>query len=270
MKQKLKSIAIFPVCLLNVCLVLAQNSSDQRIVVYFGNNMFVMDKSESKRLDSQLSCYHIREVTSVAGYTDSVGTQKSNLLLSQKRINWILNYLKKNYPVRDNITVQNFGMSNPESRTDYALNRRVEITLRVNAAGVDSNSVHATDNRAEKIILDKLYFIPDQPILESSSLAYLRNIATTLKNYQDGEFEIRGHVNCPLTVPANSDYMKKMKELSEDRARMVYEILKENGVPGDKMKYKGMGNSEMLYPNAGTDEEKRKNMRVEIFILRHN
>jgi hypothetical protein len=28
-----------------------------------------------------------------------------------------------------------------------------------------------------------------------------------------------------------------------------------------------MGNTEMIFPNAGSEEEKRKNMRVEILIL---
>ena len=50
-------------------------------------------------------------------------------------------------------------------------------------------------------------------------------------------------------------------------ADTVFEILKDNGIPAEKMTYKGMGNTEMINPYATTDEEKRQNMRVEIFIL---
>ena len=64
--------------------------------------------------------------------------------------------------------------------------------------------------------------------------------------------------------------MKKMNELSENRAKTVFEILKDNGIPAERMTYKGMGNTEMVYPHAATDEEKRKNMRVEIFIITNN
>jgi flagellar motor protein MotB len=61
-----------------------------------------------------------------------------------------------------------------------------------------------------------------------------------------------------------------MNKLSEDRAKTVFVILKDNGIPEGKMIYKGMGNKQMINPYAKTDEEKRENMRVEIFILSNN
>ena len=59
-----------------------------------------------------------------------------------------------------------------------------------------------------------------------------------------------------------------MNELSAARARLIYEILIDKGIPAERMFWKGMGNTEMIFPNAGIEEEKRKNMRVEILILK--
>ena len=69
-------------------------------------------------------------------------------------------------------------------------------------------------------------------------------------------------------MDSSSGYMRKMNQLSLDRARVVYEMLVERGLPAEKMIFKGYGNTEMIYPDAVTDEEKRKNMRVEILVLR--
>jgi len=52
-----------------------------------------------------------------------------------------------------------------------------------------------------------------------------------------------------------------------DRAKLVYRLLSEEGIPARRMSYKGMGNTEMIYPHARTEEEMRKNMRVEIFVI---
>ncbi|HEY4154958.1 MAG TPA: OmpA family protein [Puia sp.] len=160
------------------------------------------------------------------------------------------------------------GEQDPASRTDNSLNRRVEISLRlperqVARADSDQLSIRKT------YTLSKLYFRPDEAILEPSSMPYLDNVANILKTYTSGLFEIRGLVNweAPPVASADSGYKKKMDELSTARARLVYEILIDKGIPPERMRYKGMGNSQMLYPYASTDEEKRKNMRVEILIL---
>jgi outer membrane protein OmpA-like peptidoglycan-associated protein len=270
MKVDLKTIVILAVCVFSNFLASAQQSSEQKFVVYFENNDFSLSKTQSKRLDSIFSVHVINSISNIAGYTDSVGTRKFNMVLSRQRALTIANYLKENYKLSCRCTPQNFGMSYPASPTDYAQNRRVEITLEFNTNTADSIALQTNELPAEKIVLDKLYFKPDEPILESFSLDYLRSVATMLKKYPHAKFEIRGHVNCPLTVPDSSDYMKKMNDLSKDRAKMVFEILKDNGIAEDKMSYKGMGNTQMIYPNAASDEEKRKNMRVEILIVKND
>ena len=100
---------ILSICIFNIYSAGAQQSNEQKIVVYFDNNNFLISKSQSKRLDSLLSAYHFPVVSSIAGYTDSVGTMKDNLLLSHQRASTIDNYLKRNYRLNRTYTLNGFG-----------------------------------------------------------------------------------------------------------------------------------------------------------------
>ena len=70
-------------------------------------------------------------IKNISGYTDSVGSEKSNIILSHKRNESIINFLKKNFSIENNFTVTDFGETNPVSQTDNALNRRVEISIQL-------------------------------------------------------------------------------------------------------------------------------------------
>jgi outer membrane protein OmpA-like peptidoglycan-associated protein len=70
----------------------------------------------------------------VAGHTDSVGTDAYNMGLSKRRAESVADYLIKNSPTaRENLTVEWFGKRNPiasnATAEGRAQNRRVEITL---------------------------------------------------------------------------------------------------------------------------------------------
>ena len=245
----------------------SQQKRDTIIIVYFENNAFALSNSEMQKLDSFFAFNSNVTVTNISGYTDTVGNEKSNLQLSAKRSRCVVAWLKKYAAMRGLFTVENLGETMPVSKRDNALNRRVEIRIELPVAGKSA----ADGDKAiiiRKFNFDKLYFQPDIAVIESYSLGYVDYIARILKTYQKARFEIRGHVNCPLSVDENSGYMQKMNQLSSDRAKTVYEMLVDRGIPAGKMTYKGMGNTQMLFPNAATEEEKRKNMRVEIFVLR--
>ncbi|HSZ85543.1 MAG TPA: OmpA family protein [Puia sp.] len=245
----------------------SQQIKDTSLIVYFDNNKYSLSADETGKLDSFFLNHQSATIKNISGFTDSVGSSVSNFILAEKRNRSAIALLKKYSFLNKNYPVNNFGETHPASQTDNTLNRRVEIVIQFKKDLGDATKIKPESAVIKKIVLDKLYFKPDLPVLESFSLDYLKRTAEILKTYTDAKFEIRGHVNCPLNVPANSDYMKSMNQLSEDRAKTVFEILKDNGIPAEKMTYKGMGNTEMINPYATTDEEKRQNMRVEIFIL---
>jgi outer membrane protein OmpA-like peptidoglycan-associated protein len=254
-------------CLISIYFSYSQQIKDTTLIVYFDNNKYSFTQTETSKLDSFFSDHQSAIIKNISGYTDSVGSSTSNFILAERRSRIVIEFLKKYSFLKNSYSINNFGETHPASQTDNALNRRVEIVIQFKKdMVVDTTEIKKESTVIKKIVLDKLYFKPDLPVLESFSLDYLKRIAAILKTYSDAKFEIRGHVNCPLNVPENSDYMKKMNELSEERARTVFEILQDNGIPAEKMTYRGMGNTEMINPYAKTDEEKRRNMRVEIFI----
>ena len=68
------------------------------------------------------------------GHTDSIGTDKYNQGLSERRAASVLNYLTKTGVASNRITTKGFGESKPiadnKTKEGRAKNRRVEIRVR--------------------------------------------------------------------------------------------------------------------------------------------
>ena len=69
----------------------------------------------------------------LAGYTDNVGSEASNLKLSKNRVNTVLNYLSKQGIGQEHITAIGYGEADPiatnKTAAGRAKNRRVEFSL---------------------------------------------------------------------------------------------------------------------------------------------
>jgi outer membrane protein OmpA-like peptidoglycan-associated protein len=247
----------------------SQHSSDSVLSIYFRSGKFIPDSAEEKKilvvLNDSTNLVLIKEIS---GYTDSIGTVPDNVILARRRSENVIELLNRYSLLRGQYKINIYGEQRPVSHTNLSLNRRVEIYFSLSKrTGVSADA--SKFKIVRKLDLDHLYFRPDEPILEPASMPYLDHIAEILKTDTNDIFEIKGHVNWnpQLNVSSDSGYRIKMNQLSADRARLIYEILAEKGVPRERMSWKGMGNTEMIFPNASSDEEKRKNMRVEILIL---
>ncbi len=82
------------------------------------------------------------------------------------------------------------------------------------------------------------------------------------------KIEIAGHVNHPNLPPVSETSWEY--KLSVARAKLVHDYLLENGIPQNRIIYKGYGNWEMRFPHARTEEQMALNRRVEIRILEGN
>lgn len=243
-----------------------QKFIDSSLTIYFKTSAYTMEQGEEQKLDSFFKKYTGAIVLQISGHTDTVGNAKDNMQLSYKRSKYIGEWLKK-YPGAGNYKLKYFGETKPVSTNDNALNRRVEIKMKL--PFVINESADSTEpNLIRKFNLDNLYFEPDKAILEDFSLDYFNSIIPILKNYVNTRFEIRGHVNYEEIKP-DSGYTDIMNKLSEDRAKLIYQMLIEKGIPANKMSYKGMGNTQMIYPHPFNEVEKRKNMRVEILVFKN-
>lgn len=118
--------------------------------------------------------------------------------------------------------------------------------------------------KGEKLEINNLEFVSGKSVLMKDSKKELEKIYLSLMMNPDAKIEIGGHVNAPNKRKLDD----KKFQISVNRAKSVYNYLVKKGIPKKNITYKGYGNSEMIHPKPKTEEEKAKNRRVEIKILK--
>lgn len=127
--------------------------------------------------------------------------------------------------------------------------------------------VDTKDSVIEVLELENVFFVPDKPIIVQQSIPYVNLLATRLKLYKDVRFEIVGHVNFQGLKTREIMAMDLFK-LSEQRAKVIYDLLVDNGISADKLKFRGVGNSQPVFADPQNDDERKRNMRVQVFVIR--
>jgi len=120
----------------------------------------------------------------------------------------------------------------------------------------------------EKIVFDHIFFYSDSDSLKPESRPELQKLTALLRNDKELYVEIQGHMNCPLSRPMNVYQKRYNHELSHKRARAIYKYLINNGIPASQLTFKGMSNTNMIYPEPKNEQEADKNKRVEVWKLK--
>ena len=220
-------------------------------------------------------------ITCIKGFADSTGNIAYNKELSKKRANAVYVYLKKLQVVSSTIKIEYLGEQEAPGE-DIFYNRRVDVCYEASTAPVSmakeestvENKIENEEKKTDSPVITKryelsnIYFVPDKAIIESWSFYAVDDAAKYLKNFPGCKFEIIGHVNYILSPAAmkNPKALEPAQRLSEERAKTVYDLLIEREIPSANMTYKGVGNSQLIFKSPKNDDEKRKNMRVEILI----
>lgn len=255
------------------------SQTDSVLHLFFDVDKFQLNNNHFDQLDLLIN--KKISITCIKGFADSTGSIAYNKELSKKRANAVYLYLKKLQVVSSTIKIEYLGEQEPQGQ-DISYNRRVEICYITNTISVSATreepAVENKEVNEEKKIdspvitkryeLNNIYFVPDKAIIESWSFYAVDDAAKYLKNFPGCQFEIIGHVNYILSPAAmkNPKALEPAQKLSEERAKTVYDLLIEREIPASSMTFKGVGNSQMIFRNPKNDEEKRKNMRVEILI----
>ena len=226
----------------------AQNK-DTVITLYFNKNEFNLTSAQKEQI--ALFTSKTLSVEKVTGYADTTGSLAYNKELSKKRALSVAALI----PSSKNAPGIEFKGEEFDQDPDLSKNRKVEIRA----------TVRSTPIPLKSLSIENIYFVPDRAIITDESLPYVKELADLLlKNYKSETFEIVGHVN--YETDKDSSQLPDLYYLSERRARTIYLLLKEYGIPAERMHYKGVGNSQPVIPHPKTDDEKRKNMRVEVII----
>lgn len=116
-----------------------------------------------------------------------------------------------------------------------------------------------------KMALNDLFFHGGTPVLLPSSEKALEGVIAFMKYNSQLKIEIGGHINKPNEAPVSED--SPSFKLSKDRAMAVYNYLIESGIDKNRLRYKGYGNSEMIYPKADNPIQEQTNRRVEMKVI---
>ncbi len=111
----------------------------------------------------------------------------------------------------------------------------------------------------ERIILRNIFYATDSYELEEKSKVELSKLFEFLNNNPSLIIEISGHTDNVGTGEYNL-------ELSENRAKSVYQYLLEKGIENERLKYKGYGENKPISTND-TEQGRRENRRTELKIL---
>jgi outer membrane protein OmpA-like peptidoglycan-associated protein/tetratricopeptide (TPR) repeat protein len=108
-------------------------------------------------------------------------------------------------------------------------------------------------------VLNNIFFDVDKFELKEKSSPELQKILRFLKENPSVRVEIGGHTD-------NSGSASHNRELSEKRARSVYDFLVQHGIDRTRLEPKGYGPDRPISPND-TEEGRQQNRRIEFRIL---
>jgi outer membrane protein OmpA-like peptidoglycan-associated protein len=121
------------------------------------------------------------------------------------------------------------------------------------------NTDLATLTTGKTVTLNNVYFDQSSYLLRPESYTQLNQLMALLKSRPGLRIEISGHTD-------NVGDPRLNLALSENRARVITTYLITNGIPENRLRFKGYGQTKPIAAND-TEENKRKNRRVEVRLL---
>lgn len=263
--------------------------------VYFDFDKHKLTDEEDKRLNDYVKSLGDIVILSIGleGFCDDRGSIEYNRALSNRRAKTVSDILQEIASKQKNVEgkgkidlrITELQLSDDELDATRQLNRRVDIYLEyfhndfidLSKPKDSVPSKIQVENRqlrlktfedkplkvGDIIKLKDLYFEGGRAVLLRKSEKQLEKLLNELKNNPNFKFQIQGHVCCIDTQYFRDavDEDTGINNLSEARAKAIFAYLKANGIPEDRMSYKGFGRD---YPLEGSKEHNNK--RVEICI----
>ena len=251
--------------------------------VYFDTDKYDVPNTEENRLLLFISTLNDIDIESISifGFCDDRGADTYNLILSQQRADAIKAIFANNEISETLITnVDGKGeillkiVEEKNLLKIRGLNRKVEIIVKPKPpkpkvvkilkekTPKDKDVVDLIKESAkgDKILFKNILFKTGYPTVTSDSKKTLESIAKALLDRDDIYFTIQGHVCCTQFSRDAVNRKTKKRNLSEARAKYVYDYFAKKGIDKKRMRHLGLRRK---FPLGGDPQFDR---RVEILI----
>jgi outer membrane protein OmpA-like peptidoglycan-associated protein len=237
--------------------------------VYFEFDKYTFDSNNFAPITKIISSIDFSkyEAIQLYGYCDDRGTAEYNDKLSKKRVDFVQQLLLTNGVSQNKIYIcEGRGKVVLDKNSEKNIkefrdkNRRVDLIFVKKAF---YTSFPENPKVGDNIILKQIIFDMGSSELSSNSRKELDKTVLKLQKNKTIRFEIRGHVCCTSSKYKDAiDNETQNRDLSENRAKNVFNYLRSKGISPYRMSYKGYGNQ---FPLGLEDSEDR---RVELYITR--
>jgi len=249
--------------------------------VYFDTDKYDVPNTEENRLLLFISTLNDIDIESISifGFCDDRGADTYNLILSQQRADAIKAIFANNEISETLITnVDGKGeillkiVEEENLLKIRGLNRKVEIIVKPKLPIVEKViakkppkekgvvDLIKESTKGDKILFKNILFKTGYPTVTPNSKKTLESIAKALLERDDIYFTIQGHVCCTQFSRDALNRKTKKRNLSEARAKYVYDYFANKGIDKKRMRHLGLRRK---FPLGGDPQFDR---RVEILI----
>ena len=278
--------------LFTLCSTMYGQEKSNKLSVYFPTSGYELDAASINTLELNIPILNVDSIY-VFAFCDNRGSEAFNLALSEKRKDAVLTWLR-NQPTVNGlpymINSQGFGELKPintnRNELDWKFNRRVDVmwTLKkpiskkeivpIKSDGIQKDSskinlkeqIEKSKKSGVSLVLPNINFIGGRDEFREESYKSLRELLNIMKEQTDLKIEIQGHVCC-TDGRDGPNILTGKGNLSEDRAKAVYDYLVRNSIAEKRMRYKGYAGMKKLVEPELSEADQQKNRRVEIQIL---
>ncbi len=119
-----------------------------------------------------------------------------------------------------------------------------------------------------KVIIPDLLFVATRHQLRPVSYRSLYHLLQIMRDKPTMIIELQGHICCKSDGEDGMDFDTNLPNLSEARAKEVFDYLVRNGISPYRMTYRGFGSKYKRVEDNGNAIEGLLNRRVEVYIIR--
>ena len=241
------------------------SQSNKELEIFFSSNEYCLSDNQIQKIKSyvvSLDKYDVMKLT-IDGFADKIGKEEDNLILSGKRAIEVYGIVKQY--IKDTTKIKrvngNGEITIYKPANDLSKGRKVRIVAFVKGNNKLSDLEAGRLKVGDKLVLDNILFQGGRHFLLSGSDTVVKKLVKILKEQPKYNILIEGHICCRPSGEDGLDIDTQKKNLSEARAKYVYDYIIREGISASRLKYVGYGGK---YPTGKGDKFDR---RVELKII---